>query len=161
MVTPDQGHRKTRKKQPVPLVERIKRNVEVTASGCWEWTGKRIRAGYGSIGVYVDGKQKQKLAHRVSYEVSRRPIPEGMQLDHLCRVRHCVNPDHLEPVTASENVRRSPIAKAGVNARKTHCVNGHEFTPENTGRDAKGDRYCRACINARSRAAYARKADSQ
>lgn len=149
------------KRQFIPLEVRIKKFVTVAESGCWEWTGRRTREGYGSLGVYVDGKQRQKLAHRVSYEVFRGAIPEGLQLDHLCRVRHCVNPEHLEPVTASENVRRSPIAKAGVNARKTHCVNGHEFTPENTGRDAKGARYCRTCINARSRAKYARKAASR
>ena len=146
-----------RERQFIPLDVRIKKFVAVSESGCWEWTGRRTNQGYGCIGVYVDGKQKFKLAHRVSYETFRGPIPDGLQLDHLCRVRYCVNPDHLEPVTGSENVQRSPLTLAHINAKKTHCVNGHEYTPENTGRDAKGYRYCRACIAAAARRYQARK----
>ena len=67
-------------------------------SGCWEWNGAIGSLGYGSYST--------KLAHRLMYEDVRGPIPEALVLDHLCRVRHCVNPDHLEPVTLSENVRR-------------------------------------------------------
>lgn len=72
------------------------------------------------------------LVHRVSLELAGRPIPEGLVTDHLCRVRRCFNPDHLEAVTRQENTLRSPVAIAALNAAKTHCVHGHEFSPENT-----------------------------
>lgn len=70
---------------------------------CWLWIGGKQAAGYGSFGVRGSGK----LAHRVSYELHRGAIPDGLHLDHLCRVKSCVNPDHLEPVTPRENVRRA------------------------------------------------------
>jgi hypothetical protein len=79
-------------------------------SPCWIWQLKTMKkTGYGTLGI----KGKHYLAHRVYYEQARGPIPEGMQLDHLCRVRECVNPDHLEPVTPQENTRRSRAAKLG------------------------------------------------
>lgn len=74
------------------------------------------------------------------------PIPEGLDLDHLCRVRQCVNPDHLEPVTARENLMRSPLTQASINSAKTHCKRGHEFTPDNTRIFPKsGSRCCKTC----------------
>lgn len=103
------------------------------SSECWLWTGLQHK-GYGR---YSDG-----LAHRVSYEIHRGPIPDGLELDHLCRTPLCVNPDHLEPVTRAENMRRRAAAK-------THCINGHEYTPENTYVMAgAGYRSCRACNRA-------------
>ena len=104
-------------------------------TGCWLWLGKLHPAGYG--------KYRGKFAHRVSWEQSNGPIPEGLQIDHLCRTRCCVNPDHLEPVTQRENVLRG-VGYAAQRAKATHCVNGHEFSPENTGR-FRGGRVCRAC----------------
>lgn len=74
---------------------------------CWPWTGRRDRKGYGE--VYHDGRKAR--AHRVVFESMRGPIPEGMQLDHLCRNKGCVNPAHLEPVTNAENCRRKPSSK--------------------------------------------------
>jgi hypothetical protein len=118
---------------------------------CWLWTSSIDRGGYGQF----DLGNKSTIAHRWAYEFCVGDIPEGLDLDHLCRVRHCVNPDHLEPVTRSENMRRSPIAISGINARKTHCKRGHEFTPENTYRDSRG-RKCRECVLAASRRQRAR-----
>jgi hypothetical protein len=115
--------------------------ARVDASGdCWLWTGGR--AGYMKYGALrVDGRMT--YAHRVAYELFVGPIPEGLQLDHLCSVPHCVNPEHLEPVTARENVLRSRGLTAQ-NARKTHCKYGHPFDERNTHR-FRGRRYCRTC----------------
>lgn len=109
-------------------------------SDCIVWQGRLNDAGYGRIGA--------RLAHRVAYEAAVGPIPNGLELDHLCRNRACVNPEHLEPVTRAENVARSS------RSTKRACVNGHPFTPENTyvRRDGLGKRVCRAC----NRAAVAR-----
>lgn len=116
--------------------------------GCWLWTGTLNHLGYGTTSDASTGR-KHVLAHRLVYETMVGPIPEGLTLDHLCRVRRCVNPSHLEPCTLTENLRRgeSPSAR---NARKTHCIRGHEFTIENTymGRGHRGEprRYCRTCV---------------
>lgn len=103
--------------------------------GCWLFTGFVAPNGYG--------QSQRKLAHRLSYELYVGPIPEGTEIDHLCRVRHCVNPAHLEAVSHYENNRRG-VGISANNIRKTHCVNGHEFTPENT-RMYRGWRTCRKC----------------
>src|SRR3990167_6386730 len=109
-------------------------------SGCWLWTGADDGNGYGTLTV---GRVMRK-AHLYSYEAFVGPIPEGLQLDHLCRVRCCVNPDHLEPVTQRENILRG-MGIAAVNARKTFCKHGHEFSAENTRVRKNGTRQCRAC----------------
>ena len=112
-------------------------------TGCWLWTGTRTtykREGYGRF----NGPDGLVLAHRFAYELLVGPIPEGLQIDHLCRVRLCVNPAHLEPVTHTENVLRG-TGPTAINARKTHCNLGHEFTPENTGQNTNGGRLCLKC----------------
>jgi len=109
---------------------------------CWIWAGAGNGHGYGRRQI----RGRTFMAHRLSYEQARGPIPAGLELDHLCRVTMCVNPDHLEPVTRAENIRRgtSPFA---ANARKTHCKRGHEFTPENTYINPRnGARWCRPCM---------------
>ncbi len=91
-------------------------------SGCWIWLAAKQSRGYGNY--------RSRLAHRVSYEMNKGPIPKGLTLDHLCRNRLCVNPDHLEPVTQLENNMRGEGVTAR-NRRKTHCSNGHPLTPGN------------------------------
>jgi hypothetical protein len=121
----------------------------VDATGdCWDFMGKPTRAGYGQIGV--DGRTL--LAHRFSYELLVGPIPEELTLDHLCRRRICVNPDHLEVTELGVNVMRGYGACAQ-HARKTRCKRGHEFTEENTYRPPRGGRQCRACRSVREAAA--------
>ena len=123
----------TRTAPLIPSEERFWAKVNKTET-CWLWTGARSR-GYGSFPM--DGLGG---AHRWAYLHLVGPIPEGLELDHLCRVRHCVRPDHLEPVTHAENMRR------GVwnNRLKTHCVHGHPFDEANT-TWWKNKRSCRTC----------------
>jgi len=116
-------------------------------TGCWLWTASKNNVGYGH--VHIDGQTR--LVHRVSYRTFVGEIPDGLVLDHLCRVRHCFAPQHLEPVTQAENVRR------GVRSIRTHCPNGHEFTEANTYLyGPRANRHCRTCNRDRHRAAYHR-----
>lgn len=122
---------------------------------CWLWTAATDRHGYGVFNALGSPKR----AHRASWWLRQGEWPSGY-LDHLCRVRRCVNPDHLEEVTLAENLLRG-FGASGVNARKTHCVNGHEFTPENTYKVSTMPRrrVCRRCTLDRQRVAYQRKRD--
>lgn len=122
-------------------VERFWSRVGRADVGCWPWLGvPNARTGYGE--VRLEGVRSG--AHRVAYELAVGPIPEGLQLDHLCRNRDCCNPDHLEPVTIGENLRRG-LSFTGENSRKTECHKGHPFDDENTYITPKGKRMCRAC----------------
>lgn len=118
-------------------------------SNCWLWSASTNNAGYGKI----SWNGKLKLAHRVTYELIKGTIKEGLELDHLCRTPLCVNPDHLEPVTSKENVLRGN-GLASVNAKKTHCKRGHEFNQENTLLTKSGKRRCRVCDRETSRRYY-------
>lgn len=121
--------------------ERLEAKTERRPDGCWIWTGGCDSSGYGAI--KVDGRKVG--THRASYELHVGPIPEGLQIDHLCRVTRCLNPDHLEAVTPRVNTLRSE-GIAAREAAQTHCKRGHEFTPENTytGGTPAGRR-CRTC----------------
>lgn len=110
---------------------------------CWEWLGSRSDRGYGRF--WLD---RVRWAHQVAYEATIGPIPEGLELDHLCRNHGCVNPSHLEAVTHQENAARARLARMQA---QTHCIRGHEFTPENTKVEANGSRRCRRCSAERSR----------
>ncbi|MEU6674857.1 HNH endonuclease signature motif containing protein [Streptomyces sp. NPDC046925] len=98
--------------------------------GCWIYTGRIREDGYADIRDAAT--DRTTMAHRVTYEAFIGPIPEGLQLDHLCRNRRCVFPWHLEPVTARENLRRTPTSWVARFGERDHCDKGHELTPENT-----------------------------
>lgn len=136
------------------LRERFESKVSRTETGCWEWTGARSPQGYGMINVKRnDGRWIPTTAHRVAYELHVAAIPPGLELDHLCRNRGCVNPEHLEAVTHRVNDLRG-TAPTAVSFRENRCLNGHPFTPENTitRRDRPNSRSCRRCKNAHARA---------
>ena len=133
----------------IPDLERFeKKYVPEPNSGCWIWLGGTDRNGYGHFQEYRDGKRRLNLAHRWSYEYFIGPIAEGLQIDHLCRVRACVNYRHLEPVTPALNSRRGKPATA------THCRRGHEYTLENTVRYRPNQRTCRECYRMNQRKHY-------
>lgn len=122
---------------PVQLAGKIE---PVTESGCWVWMAYCNKAGYGR--VYVNGKVRN--AHRAVYVVLRGPIPSGIELDHLCRVRCCVNPAHLDMVSHRENVLRGAGVMAR-QARQTHCKFGHPLYGENLFTTREGKRRCKKC----------------
>jgi len=137
------------------LEQRLFAKLVIDPSGCLLWTGPLEANGYGR--VWLDGRRQ--FVHRLMYTEFVGPIPDGFSLDHLCRVRHCASPDHLEPVTNRRNVLRG-TGPSAVNAAKDVCGHGHEFDLANTYVSPDGRRHCRTCQRAidrgRNRAEYAR-----
>lgn len=145
---------------PASLNELFERCIPIPFSGCWIWDGTvGQRGGYGRVPA---GKRGVSIpAHRLAYEYAKGPIPDGLQIDHLCRITGCINPDHLEAVDPSTNVRRGLVPATAskhmkaVRARltaipRTHCARGHELTAENVylerqHRDGSLTRKCREC----------------
>jgi len=118
-------------------IERFCSKIKV-AGNCWEWTASLDRDGYGRFSV----KHKNISAHRFSYGLFNEDIPEGLQIDHLCRNRKCVNPLHLEAVPLQENIKRGLTGKINHwREHKTHCPYGHEYT------QGKNQRICKTCKN--------------
>lgn len=138
----------TKGPKPRPALERFLEKVDKRDDGCWQWLGGKKHHGYGHF--YT--KERRWNVHRFAYEHLVGPIPEGLELDHLCRNTSCVNPDHLEPVTTTENHRRA-------NALRTHCSRGHEYTEASTiwqtDRNGYRSRSCRTCRYAANRRRYA------
>lgn len=123
-------------------------------TGCWEWTAGKSSDGHAMM--YLEGKMI--YAHRWSYEYYNTVIPSKYIIDHLCRVRHCVNPNHLEAVTSKENVRRGDHSRMGWNNKeKTHCPNNHEYSKENTYIKNKKYRVCATCAKEQSKNYYNKK----
>ncbi|MEV5451643.1 HNH endonuclease signature motif containing protein [Streptomyces sp. NPDC052535] len=124
------------------VMDRLIANLRQDGS-CWVWTRSTNGDGYGLISI----KRAMIRTHQVSYQLFVGSVPDGLQLDHLCRVRLCVNPDHLEPVTSGENTRRGTASQYLPDRSKwTHCKNGHAFTAGNTYTHPKtGYRTCRRC----------------
>jgi hypothetical protein len=134
-------HYKPRTRQTAP--ERFWAKVDTSggASGCWLW-----RVGDGYAQFYFEGRVQP--AHRVAYELVVGPIPDGLELDHLCRNHPCVNPAHMEPVTHQVNVLRG-VGITARRAQQTHCLRGHPLSGANLYMRSDGGRECRACRPAR------------
>lgn len=125
-----------------PLEERFLQKFEVMPDGCWQWTAHIGSHGYGVINS--GGAGPIVLAHRVAYELYKGPISEGLFVDHLCRNRRCVNPEHLELVTNRTNFLRGDHPLVIIH-RTGRCVRGHELTPETYYVSPKGKTQCRIC----------------
>ena len=109
---------------------------------CWVWTGSKNADGYASFGCFgIPGLK----GHVIMYRIFKGDFPGGLELDHLCRNRTCVNPDHLEPVTTRENILKGNGFGA-INARKTHCPKGHPYAGDNLYLTKIGRRRCRTCM---------------
>lgn len=129
------------------ITDRLLAKVAESPSGCWLWQASVDQYGYGRI--KIGGRQGRPVAaHRVAYEQLVGPIPDGLELDHLCRMPACVNPAHLEPVTRGVNQTRAFAARA---MTRTHCEKGHELIAGNI--VPRTDRYseCRTCHNQNTR----------
>ena len=141
---------------PISLIERFWRKVDKNGpvpatrpdlGPCWLWLGYKSWDGYGEITWHdrISRKSRKTQAHQFSWNLVKEPIKRPLVSDHLCKVRHCVNPDHIEAVTNRVNVVVRGTGITALNAVKTKCLRGHEFTPKNTIIDKRGRRSCRRC----------------
>ncbi len=133
-----------------PAIERVVDRLVLTEEGCWLWEGRLNNSGYGEITLNktVDGVRRTTLCHRLTYTYFRGPIPERLQIDHLCRVRHCVNPWHCEPVSHRENQLRGEAPRVRLH-RENVCMRGHSLIEYGVRSGTR--RRCRLCHNERAR----------
>jgi hypothetical protein len=139
------------------VIARLWAQAPLDAAGCFVWTGVKDRKGYGRL--KVDGKGYS--THRIAWAwFNGVEIPDGMTVDHLCLVKVCCNPIHLNICSSGENSRRSPHVRASINKAKTHCPSGHAYMGANLRVDKKGHRVCIACADRHKRAYRARQKES-
>lgn len=133
--------------KPRPVIDRLAEKIDFTShpDGCWIWQGSLVQ-GYGqlSVGSKADGSMTKRRAHRLLYLLVVGEVEDGLELDHLCRNRACVNPDHLEPVTRRENQRRGDTIFGRADGRP-HCLHGHPWTERTTYIKPDGVKSCRIC----------------
>ncbi len=122
--------------------ERFWPKIEVADSGCWEWRGA-ISSGYGRIRI----EGHTRLAHRWAYEDAYGPVPNGLELDHLCKNTRCVRPSHLEAVSHLANMQRGDLSGNGGSKPHSHCSRGHRWTAVNSAKSHRTGRCCRICKN--------------
>ncbi len=127
---------------PSEMLVKLAGSIEVSDSGCWVWLRGKSN-GYGVVNV---GGKEQRKAHRVAWELVHGPVPDGLELDHLCRNESCINPGHLEAVTHRENCQRG---LRGDLHHATHCPNGHEYQQDTVYVRPNGTRQCKPCRNER------------
>jgi hypothetical protein len=136
--------------KPIPVVDRIMKKITINSSGCMLWNGATNGRGYGVILDDNTNGRRMTYVHIAMYVSKVGPVPSGMQLDHLCRTRNCCNPEHLEPVSGSENLLRSNNMNF-VTKRTGVCKNGHNVSGINAHVSSDGRTRCRACAILRKR----------
>lgn len=135
-------------RNPTDPFDRIMRRLRINPeTGCWECTLKPNTYGHVQVESRLNGRRDVPVAHRVVYERLKFPIPEGLVLDHLCEVRHCVRPGHMRPCTQGENIARAKTSVNSLNAAKTQCVNGHPLSGPNLYIAPDQTRACKTCRN--------------
>lgn len=125
--------------------ERFFKFIKITDGNCWSWTGF-THDGYGKFNIKTNvGSWKQYMAHRVSYSIFKEITDNTLVIDHICRNRKCVNPDHLREVSTRDNVVENSMSFIAENVLKTHCPSGHEYSQKNTRISNRNGRYCLEC----------------